>query len=310
MQDIDLEISRLREDIAREAQLRARLSDMHPRRERLAAEERRLAALRAGEDEDVERLECGSLARYFYSLTGSLEERLERERREAREAAVRHDAAKRELADLEEDILECSAELDALRGCRERYNAAVESKARQLKASGSPAGGRIAELERELERNFIFCRETEEAARAGERAEAAAHDALDSLSAASDFGTLDLFTDSLLVNFAKHERLDSAQSHIEQLRTALRRFDTELADIGAKLNVEIGSFLGFADFVFDNIFVDLAVNSRIEDAGRAVGDAAGRIGETLARLRVSLAAALERRGELEEEYERLVTESR
>ena len=90
MDNFDMELARLRDEVSRSEQLRRRLGSMRSQRETLAAREAELRAARIEEAEDVEGLEGRSLARFIYSLTGSLEERLDRERAEAREAAVRH----------------------------------------------------------------------------------------------------------------------------------------------------------------------------------------------------------------------------
>lgn len=306
MDNFDLELARLRDEITRSQQLRARLNSMHPQREYLAEQEAELRAAREEEDGDVERLEGRSLARYFYSIAGSLDERLDRERAEARAAAVKHDAVRRELEDLEEDILSATSELDMLRGCEKRYEDAVNRKAEALKSTGTPAGERLKQLERELMGISLQRRETEEACQAGERAEAAAIDAVNSLSEAGDLGTLDMFTDSLLVNLAKRDRIDCAQSDMERLRVAMRRFNTELGDLGTSLSIDIDGFLGFADLFFDNIFVDIAVNSRIDESRRNVNEALRRIRGILGRLRPALEQLRRRESELNAEYERIV----
>ncbi len=140
MQDFDIELRALREQVARQAKLSSRLEGLRRRREQLAAQERELYTEMVEEAEDVENLEARSLARYMYSLFGSLEERLDKERMEAREAAVKHDAVAYELEDVEGEIAETERELAALAGCGQRYDALLERKAEVLKTSGSGAG--------------------------------------------------------------------------------------------------------------------------------------------------------------------------
>ena len=303
----DNEIAKYRAEIARSEQLRARLESMSARREALAAREEALREAREEESGDVERLEGRSLARYIYSLTGSLEDRLERERMEARAAAVKHDAVRGELEDLDADIEESLEELRALSGCEERYEAAIEARAESLKAAGSPAGERLRMLERELEEVERRLRETDEAIRAGREAESAAMYAEGNLESASDWGTLDLFTDSVIVSLAKHSRVDEAQWQLERLRVAIRRFSTELDDVGQVIDVQTGDFIGFADVFFDGFIFDLAMNSRIDSSLQSVRDTLTRIQGALGRL-LRLREECEREHErLSAEYERLVT---
>ena len=306
MDGFDRELRRLREDVARAAQLRARLKAMRPRREPLAEKERVLAELRAGAEEDVERLQRGSLARFFFSLTGSLEERLERETEEARAAAVKHDAVRRELRDLEADILASTSELDALRGCEQRYAEAVERKAEALKSAGAPCAPALEQLEQKLAAAALERRELEEAVRAGEEAESAACAALDCLESASTLGTLDVLGGGLMVNMAKFEQIDEAQDQLEKLGVALRRFSTELCELGEGLQLEIDSSTCFADIFLDNIFTDAMVRSLVWDAGQDVSGILDRIRERLGGLRPELERSRSVESGLNAEYERLV----
>lgn len=277
------DIARLRADVARSEQLQKRLQNLYKQREALAAQEAELREARLDEAEDVENLEGRSLARFIYSLTGSLDDKLEKERAEARAAAVKHDSVVRELEDLDNDIAETGAELRELSGCEVRYSEAIHLRASELKASGSSVGGKLRELERTRSAMEERRREAQEAVSAGERALAAANEVVYSLEDSSDMATLDLFTDSFFVNMAKYSSIDEAQGHIERLRMALRRFDTELADVGDSLNVDIGDFLGFADFFFDGLFADLASKGRIDVTLDRAYDVEQRINSSLER---------------------------
>ena len=111
MDSYDSTIRALRSGMARAETLKGRLRSLYAQRDELAAREAELAEIAENEADDVRRLEGRSLARYFYSLTGSLDERLSREAAEAREAAVRHDAAESQLTDVEDAIESAEAEL-------------------------------------------------------------------------------------------------------------------------------------------------------------------------------------------------------
>ena len=307
MDNFDMELARLRDEVSRSEQLRRRLGSMRSQRETLAAREAELRAARIEEAEDVEGLEGRSLARFIYSLTGSLEERLDRERAEAREAAVRHDSVLCELEDLDADIDEAGAELRRLSGCEERYEQALRRKAEALRRAGGPVGRELEAIERERRELEITRRETAEAIAAGRYAAECAAGVADSLSSASTMGMVDMFTDSFFVDLAKHMQLDSAQGQMERLRVALRRFDTELGDIGRSLDVQLGSFLGFADFFFDGLFVDFMVNSRIANSLDAVRDVQRRISDALSRLESAQYRCGEAERQLERRYAELVT---
>ena len=112
---------------------------------------------------------------------------------------------------------------------------------------------------------------------AGRYAESAAEDVINCLSGASTWGVVDMFSDSVFADMAKYSHIDNAQRAMERLRSALRRFGAELEDVGGRVDVSMGDFMGFADVFFDNVFVDMAVNSRINSSLYSAQDALRRI---------------------------------
>ena len=306
MDNIDGAIRALREDIARLGTLRTRLQSLYAQRDELAAREAELAEIAEDEADDVRRLEGRSLARYFFGLTGSLDDRLEREQAGAREAAVRHDAVARELDGVEDAVAAAEAELRRLDGCERRYEELLERK-----AAGSAAGARLGELERREAALVRRSREIDEALAAGARAEQLALEVLESLSSASTWGLVDMVSDSFFSDMIKYSHIDEAQSRIEALQAQLRRFGTELRDVdgsGMGLNIQIDGFLTFADYFFDNFFVDMAVNSRIDRAAQEAEAVLARIRSTLANLEAMRDDTAAEAGRLDREYEQLVTE--
>ena len=303
----DEEIRRLRSEIARAGQLKIRLESLYRQRKELSEREAELRSRRVEEQDDVDRLEGRSLARYFYTLLGSLDEKLDAERAGARAAAVEHDAVLAELEDVNAAVSEAEAELAGLSGCEERYDKAVSAKAEYLKKSGSPLADRLRGIEKRAAYNERQTRETDEAIRAGEAACAAAERVVKSLSSASTWSTIDIFSDSFLADVVKYGRIDDAQRAMEQLRIALRRFGTELADVGGRLETGMGDLLTFADIFFDNIFTDFAVSSRINRALYEAHEVEERVQRSLSSLHALRVRLETEAAELEKEYEGLVT---
>ena len=303
----DEEIRRLRSEIARAGQLKIRLESLYRQRKELSGREAELRSRRVEEQDDVDRLEGRSLARYFYTLLGSLDEKLDAERAGARAAAVEHDAVLAELEDVNAAVSEAEGELARLSGCEERYDKAVSAKAEYLKKSGSPLADRLRGIEKRAAYNERQTRETDEAIRAGEAACAAAERVVKSLSSASTWSTIDIFSDSFLADVVKYGRIDDAQRAMEQLRIALRRFGTELADVGGRLETGMGDLLTFADIFFDNIFTDFAVSSRINRALYEAHEVEERVQRSLSSLHALRGRLETEAAELEKEYEGIVT---
>lgn len=303
----DEEIRRLRSEIARAGQLKIRLESLYRQRKELSGREAELRSRRVEEQDDVDRLEGRSLARYFYTLLGSLDEKLDAERAGARAAAVEHDAVLAELEDVNAAVGEAEGELAGLSGCEERYDKAVSAKAEYLKKSGSPLADKLRGIEKRAAYNERQTRETDEAIRAGEAACAAAERVVKSLSSASTWSTIDIFSDSFLADVVKYGRIDDAQRAMEQLRIALRRFGTELADVGGRLETGMGDLLTFADIFFDNIFTDFAVSSRINRSLYEAREVEERVQRSLSSLHALRGRLETEAAELEKEYEGIVT---
>lgn len=119
----------------------------------------------------------------------------------------------------------------------------------------------------------------------GEKAKACLEEALDALNSASNWGILDIFGGGMFTTFVKHSRIDRARDYIYQSREYLWEFKRELSG-GEYINIDIGSFLTFADFFWDGLFADLLVQSRINDAKRQVSSVIADLDRVLSRLRL------------------------
>ena len=283
----DEKLRRLYERIARKAKLETMLRELRTQREELRAKVSELEELKLAEQADVDRLEGGSLSSIIYSLLGKSEEKLSKERREAAAAAVKYEAAARELAIVADEIERYEAELSGLEGCEREYEAAMEARKEELKRSGGEAAQRILRLETEAASCESRKKEILEAIAAGSDAMVTADEILNELGSAEGWATWDMFGGGLISDLAKHSHLDEAQYMVERLQAQLGRFRTELADVGGIFTgsqVNIDGFLRFADYFFDGIFVDVMVMSRISESIEQVENTREQIDRVLSRL--------------------------
>lgn len=130
-------------------------------------------------------------------------------------------------------------------------------------------------------------KEKREAAAAGERALSSLRRAQAELSSAKNWGVADLFGGGLFTTMVKHSKIDNANACIEQAKCDLQKFRRELGDVEqiADMRIEIGDFLGFADYFFDGMVADWMVQDRINSARSQVDDAVRRVEGILAQLR-------------------------
>ncbi len=108
--------------------------------------------------------------------------------------------------------------------------------------------------------------EIEEAIEAGWQARNTLNDAIEYLRTSSRWGIMDMLGGNLLTGMMKHSNMDKAQMHVEAAQEKLRIFQRELKDVrlAPDLKVNIEGFTRAADYLFDNIFMDMFVQSKIK----------------------------------------------
>ena len=300
------DLKALWEQVAEKKVVDAKYQELQAQRKTVAQRVRQLEKVKQSEQADVDRLERGSLAAFFYQVVGRMDEKLDKEQQEAYAARVRYDAAARELASIDADLARLEARLKGLSGCEQRYQDALMERFREIKETNSPAAQELMESESRVVELKLRRREIREAVQAGNTALKQAGAVLESLDSARGWSTMDLVGGGIWSDPAKYDHLDEAQEQVEQLQVDLRRFKTELADveINADIQVTIEGFLRFADFFFDNLFTDWEVRDRIDQSIDQVRDTKRqiqRVLDKLERMEGSIKAQLEDETEKQEQ---------
>ena len=125
--------------------------------------------------------------------------------------------------------------------------------------------------------------EVREARAAGIRALNSLRRAQEYLNSARNWGIWDILGGGMISNLMKHSKLSDAQRCIDQAQIDLDDFRRELMDVNVP-NVEIGSFLTFADFFFDGLFADFMVQSKINETRERLEDACRQVEDVLRQL--------------------------
>lgn len=276
----------LQEKMARFHKLESSLEKLEEQKKALKDRAEEWKRAKEKEQEDVDRLEGRSLANFFYRFVGKQEERISKEKEEAYAAAVKYDAAVRELEAVEYDIRKAKEELGELWGCDRQYQALLQEKMEAIKASGRKEAEELFRLEEQMAELSGQKKEIQEAISAGKRAENQAQSILDELDHAEGWGTWDLVGGGLMTDMIKHSHLDGAQEKVEQLQVLLQRFRTELDDvrIRADMQVNVDGFLRFADYFFDGLFADWTVLKRIGESKEQVLQVKRQLDEAIDRL--------------------------
>ncbi len=310
----DSELQRMQKEIMEKKRLSAQLSDLLLQQAELEQKVTELGKVKQEEQEDVDRLQKGSLAVFFYKATGKIDEKLSKEQAEAYAAAVKYAAAERELEGVNYDIAECRRRLSELQWIEREYQRMIEEKAKQIKAENGPVVEQILQLERQIFFLQNQKKEIDEAINAGQTARSISQKILGDLQSAKDWGTWDLIGGGLITDMMKYDKLNSAQSNVQDLQTALRNFRTELADvkegISADIHLEIGDFLHFTDYFFDGLFTDWMVYDRISESKTRAENTCRQIETVLEKLHILLDENAEEHERLAEELEEKIVSAK
>jgi hypothetical protein len=269
------------------AQLRRRLDGSAPHLAELDARVAELRLKMESETVDVEKLESFSAAKIWASLKGSHVEDLAREtaEREAARYAVAEAEARRES--MRRDRAAIESRIAELGDVEERYRRAMADKEALLSGSGAELAGVLTEIAERKGELTALDREAREAFAAGR----AAHDLLSQaaalLGSAGSWSTWDVFGGGgMLTDMMKYDKVDRATETVRRADLALAAFSRELADVQLPRvqGVAVDQMMRTFDVWFDNIFSDMAVRSRIEDAARRVGQAIHQVEQALAAL--------------------------
>ena len=187
---------------------------------------------------------------------------------------------------IEFKLKQIQEELDTLKNVEREFHDALNSKKEQIKASNDFMKEELLKLEKSLTTLQAQEKEIREAMAAGNRCLYAANDVIANLKKASDWGTWDVIGGGTMSTLMKHDYMSKAQSSVSALQSELRYFKSELADVKiySNLSVSTDSFTKFADFFFDNIFVDLSVQDRIRSSLNSVTGTKNQIQNSISKL--------------------------
>lgn len=132
MNQSEQRINELQQKITRKMELEDRIPELEAKIRELTPEVLVLEQIRKEEQQDVDRLESGGLGAMFHKLTGTMEQKLEKERQEASVAVINYTTAAEELAELENQLANAQSELEELRDAPAQYRQTMDDKIKSL----------------------------------------------------------------------------------------------------------------------------------------------------------------------------------
>jgi chromosome segregation ATPase len=187
--DLDQRLHNAAADAARYQRLERRIGEMDAEQKAAGDTVRRLQAQTAKDEHDVERLEGVSLTALFYSILGSKEAQLEKERHEVLAAHLKLTETERRQASLGKELEDARRELAALVGARAWHEALLKQKQAAISGAAGAGARQIAQFGKREQQLHWQVQQLHEAQAAGQRADAALAVVDDSLGRADGWGT-------------------------------------------------------------------------------------------------------------------------
>lgn len=290
MNYLDEKILDLKGKMQEKKRIKEKIQSMLKQRRDLNKRKKQLYEILKKEEADVERLEGMSFVNLYHSIMGDKTEKLQEEKEEALSAKLKYDSVSTELLALDKDIEREQMKVDNLINIEKDYEACIKEKQKKLMSSDGEISNILNKLYEEGVEAISKEKELKEAILAGEILLKSLYRVQEHLQSAGSWGTWDILGGGFIATMAKHSKIDDAKNEISIAQGHLRNFHRELSDVGTSINIdiEIGSFLTFADYFFDGLFADLTVQSRINDSKIRVENTVDDVDRILNKLRRKL----------------------
>ncbi len=273
------ELEALRQKLAHLSDLQQQLQTINQRIDTMESMLPSLEQSVQDEQADVDRMESGGITSFVYGILGRQEEKLEKERQEAKAAKEQYQSALRTLQELHRQKEMLTDSIAQLGNVQQEYQRHYDLKREKILGGAGPSSARLRQLEEDGRQLRSLEQELIEAQDAGDAVMDQINRIRKSLGSASTWGTIDLFTDGFFADMAKYSHMDDAQAEMQELNRLLRRFSKELQDVDAHANLsaDIGSGMRFADFFFDGFFTDAMALNRIDRVKSQVENIASQV---------------------------------
>ena len=224
------------------------------------------------EEHDVDKLNQISFSNFLHTVLNNKDEKMDKEKQEAFEAKLKCDSAWSQLENCKDTLEHLDGKLNGLCNAEDEYNTVIREKKEYILRYMPTSWSEISKLIDDSKLITNHKKEIEEAISAGSNTMVYINKALKSLKSAENWGTFDMLGGGLIATMAKRDKMDQAQGHMINMQKNIGLFARELKDVDGTINcdLELDSFLGFADYFFDGFFVDWAVQSKINNAQHKV----------------------------------------
>lgn len=275
----------IKEKLSKREDLVSRLDDLNGKKKQI---KRNLAVLEAeahNEQVDVINLEEKTFTSVVFDILGKKEQKLEKERAEAREAAAKRDAARLELENISAEVCACEVQIE---GCEKEYISILSERLLQIKKSSASATEYAIVLSDILARRREDTEKLNAIAEVSQDAVSVAEQVIEELSVVDDLVARDIVGGGVLLKMRKHEHISEVERLYRVLEKKLSALNEKTVDIviGAGEKIVLGGLGGVDDFFWDNFFTNWDMVDRVEEAQRSINKTVAQISELQARLSI------------------------
>ena len=250
------------------------------------------------EEHDVEKLKKLSFTSLYHSLLGDKHDKINKETQEYFTAKLKFDSCQNSISNLKKDI--------------DLYNKKIKTAQEfetktinDLKDADvlKPDDKIFIEIIEERTALKAIKIEIHEAIKIGLVVKTDLVLAHKFMSSASNWGIGDMFGGGIIVTAVKHNKIKNAEKKMENVKKSILEFQRELKDINnlnlTTINLNVGSFLTFADYFADGIIFDWMVQSKINKSKKLLDDAISETRKVITTLYSKLDKANHRQDELQ-----------
>jgi hypothetical protein len=308
--ELNIQLMDLREKMNINSRLQKKLSSA---RQSLIDQRSNLSQLEAileRETKDVRRLEGLSLTALFYTILGSKDQQLEKERQEYLAAKLKYDECSQAVSAIESEMSFIELRIRSLGNLEARYATLMAEKEELIATTDNPVLKKYIDLSEQVVDLQSNTKEMNEAIRAGEAVIEGLGNVIKTLNSAGSWGTWDMLGGGMIVTAIKHSRIDDARSWISHVQHSLRHFQRELTDVniarGGISEIDIGGFVKFSDYFFDCLITDWVVQGKIKDSLRNAEQMLERIQNIMIEMQAKIEVVQEKVAAVMDEKRKLI----
>ncbi|MFN3488808.1 MAG: hypothetical protein ACK4YV_06730 [Emticicia sp.] len=221
------------------------------------------------EFQDVKELETLTLKSIWYDLLNKKFTELEREQAEYYQAKMQFEVQQNKFDNLSFEIKSYEAQLIDFQTITVQYEGLLQEKMKFLKENNHSSISDIFDKQDALVKIDVYIKEIQEAFLATDNVLGVIPKVIENLKDAKSYATWDMVGGGTMATYLKRQKMHKAKLGIIEINYALDKLKRELKDLKPDLvstSIEFNTSWEFADYFFDNIFVDMEIRGRVLDA--------------------------------------------